>query len=231
MKNLYNEFINKNLKDLFKPAVEYMDKEKTGKYRPAEELIEKGGADTLCGIFNNLMGERDYSHFSGKITDNLFIRRRVIGNNGTCFYRCNASDAETIVRPTTLTRLAFKDFFEPLAQLGIAHLRTGNKEDSFLNLNVEEWDKSLIGYAKKILATNIEISVDDVAEHFPDLTIGDVLSHAGEVFMKYHDAVDLDRNVDYWAKGCFYVELFITEAIIFPFLKENTNLTKSYGGI
>ena len=69
MKNLYNEFINKNLKDLFKPAVEYIDKEKTGKYRPAEELIEKGGADTLCGIFNNLMGERDYSHFSGKITN------------------------------------------------------------------------------------------------------------------------------------------------------------------
>lgn len=220
--NSYNSFINTPFSDLFRPAIEYVDSSKTGKYRPDKDIAEKTGCNSLAEALEKKFGNKDYNTYKGRITDHFSIKRRV----EDIYYLCQENgneNATLILTSYTMVKSAFSDIFEDLTELSTVALRTTPDEVPFLHTKVDDLDEKDIASAFVIMENRFDLDKEEILKEFPELTIGDVLSASYDTFREYRTTDD-EKEIFFWGNVVGEAEKLMTNIFFMPWIKENTNL-------
>lgn len=217
----YNSFINTPFSDLFRPATEYIDSAKTGKYHPDRDIAEKTGCNTFAGLLEKSFGNRDYNTYKGKITDNFSIRRRI----EDIYYFCHENDDEKstlILTSQNMVKFAFSNIMKEITELKEVALRTTPDEVPFLHTKINDLDENDEKSALLIMENRFGLDREKLLEEFPEITIGDVMGASCDAFIEYDNAPD-EKEIFYWGNVIGEVEKFIVNVFFMPWIKENTN--------
>lgn len=217
----YKSFVNTQFSDLFRPAIEYIDPEKTGRYHPDKDIAEKTGCNSLAEALEKNFGNRDYNTYKGEITKDFSIKRRI----EDIYYLCHENDNEksTLVLTThNIVRIAFADIFEDLTELKIVASRTTPDEFPLLHTKIDDLDERDAETAFLIMENRFDLDKEEILEEFPELTVGDVLSASHDVFKEYNSSND-EKEIFYWGNTISEVERFMMNIFFMPWIEENTN--------